>query len=105
MDALIVICTAASATALMISLMNRYTVERINRQLAKQDKHAANLENRHRGLAAQVLDTADGDAIELVRQRVATLEEAQRLAGRKKNRRRNPQTGRYESFYVDEPAT
>ena len=34
-----------------------------------------------------------------------TIEEAQRLAGRKTVRRRNPQTGRFESVYADEPAT
>ena len=33
------------------------------------------------------------------------IEEAQRLAGRKTVRRRNPQTGRFESVYADEPAT
>ena len=37
--------------------------------------------------------------------RLKEMEEAQRLAGRKTVRRRNPQTGRYESVYADEPGT
>ncbi len=60
------------------------------------------LEERHAGLAAQVLETGCRDEICLMGQRIGALEKAQRLAGRKKVRRRDPQTGRFESVYEDE---
>ena len=64
MEALIVICTVGSATALMVSLANWRIVDRLVAQVQK-------------------------------------VEEKQRLAGRKKVRRRNPQTGRFESVWED----
>ena len=43
--------------------------------------------------------------LDILGARLKEIEEAQRLAGRKTVRRRNPQTGRFESVYVDEPGT
>lgn len=65
MEALIVICTVGSATALVVSLANWRAADRLVAQVQK-------------------------------------VEEKQRLAGRKKVRRRNPQTGRFESVWQDE---
>ena len=43
--------------------------------------------------------------LDILGARLKEIEEAQRLAGRKTVRRRNPQTGRFESVYADEPGT
>ena len=61
------------------------------RRLTEMQRGIDNLNNR---LKEQEANNLGG--------RMKKIEEAQRLAGRKKVRRRDPQTGRFESVYEDE---
>ena len=62
-------------------------------RVAKSEKEAG-------GLAELYSGVANSHAHEI--KRVNDLQEQARLAGRKKVRRRDPQTGRFESVYEDE---
>ena len=77
------------------------------KRIAELEAQLAELRRKYEGLADQVtaqFELFDGmvksHAHEI--KRVSDLQEQVRLAGRKKVRRRDPQTGRFESVYEDE---
>ena len=77
------------------------------KRIAELEAQLAALQRQHDALAKQhdalnVRHNGLNQEIGELRAWIKSKEEAQRLAGRKKVRRRDPQTGRFESVYEDE---
>ena len=70
------------------------------KRIAELEEQVSDLQNKHGILAGW--NKALGQEMTALKAAVEGLQEQARLAGRKKVRRRDPQTGRFESVFEDE---